>query len=71
MNSMLYNLLEIFLNETLQAKCLKSGDLFEDPMFERNPTAAGHEVTWARPSDFCDDPKLVVDGMDRSGPNIF
>lgn len=34
-------------------------------MFDKNPTVAGHEVTWARPSDLCDDPKLVVDGMDR------
>ena len=50
---------------------MENGELFEDPMFERSPTVAGYEVTWSRPSDLCDDPKLVVDGMDRSGLDNF
>ncbi len=56
--------------EKLRAECLRSGRLFEDPLFQLNDSILAHEtlnkktkVSWKRPSEFVRDPKFIVKGI--------
>uniref|UniRef100_A0A673G3A7 Calpain-1 catalytic subunit n=1 Tax=Sinocyclocheilus rhinocerous TaxID=307959 RepID=A0A673G3A7_9TELE len=63
--------------ETLRARCLQSGCLFEDETFPAQQTSLGFKelgpgsaktkgVRWMRPTEFCTDPHFIVDGATRT-----
>uniref|UniRef100_A0A8C2I6Y0 Calpain-1 catalytic subunit n=1 Tax=Cyprinus carpio TaxID=7962 RepID=A0A8C2I6Y0_CYPCA len=63
--------------ETLHARCLQSGCLFEDETFPAQQSSLGFKelglgsaktkgVRWMRPTEFCTDPHFIVDGATRT-----
>uniref|UniRef100_A0A8C1V817 Calpain-1 catalytic subunit n=1 Tax=Cyprinus carpio TaxID=7962 RepID=A0A8C1V817_CYPCA len=63
--------------ETLHARCLQSGCLFEDETFPAQQSSLGFKelglgsaktkgVCWMRPTEFCTDPHFIVDGATRT-----
>ncbi|XP_042567412.1 calpain-1 catalytic subunit [Cyprinus carpio] len=63
--------------ETLRARCLQSGCLFEDETFPAQQSSLGFKelgpgsaktkgVRWMRPTEFCTDPHFIVDGATRT-----
>ncbi|RWS21688.1 hypothetical protein B4U80_14114 [Leptotrombidium deliense] len=53
--------------EEIKQKCLKSGQLFEDPVFQAIPsnifysTKRGAEFKWLRPKEIVENPEFISD----------
>ena len=62
----------------LKASCLRAGTLFEDDYFpptarsvyySRDQEAVSSYLSWVRPGTICQEPQMVVDGVDRHDIN--
>ncbi|XP_076145026.1 calpain-1 catalytic subunit [Alosa pseudoharengus] len=63
--------------ESLQAHCLQTRTLFEDPLFPAQPSSLGFNelgprssktqgTRWMRPPEFCSQPQFIMDGATRT-----